>query len=107
MSGIARYSFVLLIIAVLCLSTACMNNDGDEFIKEKEAIEIAKQMDRTEGLVWTAQLERNKELNLNNQTEVYDIWIVSAVYPAGNEIVIQIHAKTGQVISLTEIEANW
>lgn len=98
----ARITFMLLWIAVLCLATSCMNNDG--LISEKEAINIARQMDQTEGLVWTAKFEKNKALDLNNQTEVYDVWTVSAVYPAGNEIVIQINARTGQVISLAEIE---
>lgn len=54
---------------------------------------------------WSARVAENQEIEINNVKERHTVWVVEAVFPAGNKEIYQIDAKSGKMLVLTETEA--
>lgn len=78
---------------------------GNQYLTEEKILEKAKKLDSTSKVKWSAKLVENKQVIINNKNETRTIWIVEALYTAGNKMIVEFDAITGQELALTEIEA--
>jgi hypothetical protein len=74
----------------------------NKYVDMETAMKLGKQMDPKTEAVWSAKLVENKEI----EKQTYTVWEVTAVYPAGNKMIVTIDAVTGKQLVLGEIEAN-
>ncbi|QGQ96512.1 hypothetical protein EHS13_17280 [Paenibacillus psychroresistens] len=77
---------------------------GITFISKEEAMRIAKAMDANAELQWSAFFKENVQ-GEPDKPDVYSVWIVKALYPAGNNMKVTMDAITGKILSLGEGEA--
>jgi uncharacterized membrane protein YkoI len=101
---------LFLYIFSACSDTKQINStditDSGAYISLEEAIEVAKESDNNPELKWSAKLIENKEQEIDNKKATLTVWEVTALYPAGNKMVVTLDAGTGKQISLTEIEVS-
>ncbi|MFD0693778.1 DUF4309 domain-containing protein [Paenibacillus sp. GCM10027628] len=74
------------------------------YLSQNQAFEIAKQFENNPAAEWNARFAPNMEFNINNLKEIYSVWIVEAVYPAGNKMAVYLDAVTGWQIMMSEQE---
>jgi uncharacterized membrane protein YkoI len=74
-------------------------------IDEETALQTAKKLDPDSEAEWKATFKRSLVLHYNKNRQIYDGWIVEAVYPAGNKMVVYMDARTGKIMVVSEIEA--
>lgn len=95
-------------IVVIFILTSCTPQTQTQNtriqISEQEAIEIAKWFESDNSLTWSAMLEENKEVEVNNEKKLLSVWSVSTTYPFGNKLIVTVDAINGDIISLTETE---
>ncbi|WP_261808196.1 PepSY domain-containing protein [Paenibacillus sp. N3.4] len=72
-------------------------------ISEEEALSIAQKMDLNSDAQWSATLKKNMEVE-PGRSDKYTVWIVKALYKAGNTTTVTIDALTGQILSIGEGE---
>lgn len=80
-------------------------NDTPLLIDEKTALQIAKETNPDSEADWTVTFKKGLVLHYNTNRLIYDGWVVEAVYPAGNKMIVYIDARTGKIMVLGEIEA--
>ena len=117
---------LLLIISLTVLTfliSSCSSNGNDDppepesidivdelkesgLINKSEAIAIAKGYDNNTAISWEALFENDKEIQLNNEINNFDVWTVTATYPFGNKMIVEIDATNGEILVLTEVEAE-
>jgi hypothetical protein len=120
--------FISIISSVILLS-ACSNNGSSvnttnasikqliqtptstpikSYISQDVALDVAKKAYPKADIKWDAKMIENKEVESNNMKKKITVWDVTAIYPAGNKMIVEIDASSGEQISLTEIEApDW
>ncbi|WP_438447812.1 PepSY domain-containing protein [Gorillibacterium sp. sgz5001074] len=74
------------------------------YITKETALELGKRMDPDGDADWSVAFEENYRLEPSQKGR--PVWAVTAVYPAGNKMIVWIDAVTGKQISLTEIEGG-
>lgn len=88
-----RASYLVIVAVILAiLITAFLFVMDARTVSEREAIRLAKSWIGGEVTDWHAERDGAD-------------WIVTATYPLGNRTVVRMDAKTGEQISLTDIEA--
>lgn len=75
-------------------------------IDEAVALQIAKKMDPNSEAEWKVRFKKSLVLHYNGNRQIYDGWVVEAVYPAGNKLVVYIDARNGKIMVVSEIEAE-
>jgi hypothetical protein len=74
-------------------------------IDESAALQTAKRMDPDSDVEWRVTFKKSLVLHYNKNRQIYDGWVVEAVYPVGNKMVVYIDARTGKIMVVSEIEA--
>jgi hypothetical protein len=118
--------FIFIIISVILLS-ACSKNEpsvnltitplkestqpaisspAEKYISQDVALDIAKKLDSKADIKWDANLIKDKQVEINNQKKTMTVWDLTAKYPAGNKMVVEIDAVTGTILSQADIEAK-
>ncbi|MDB5053033.1 MAG: hypothetical protein JWM44_1083 [Bacilli bacterium] len=118
--------FICIISSVILLS-ACSKNESSvnttiasikqltqtatstpikKYISQDDALDVAKKLDPNADIKWDAKMIENKEVESNNIKKIITVWDVTAIYPAGNKMIVEIDAISGEQVSLTEIEAT-
>jgi hypothetical protein len=122
----AIFIFIIVFISVILLS-ACSKNEpsvnptittlkdstqpsisssAEKYISQDVALDIAKKLDSKADLKWDANMIKDKQVEINNQKKTMTVWDVTAIYPAGNKMIVEIDAVTGKIISQADIEAK-
>jgi photosystem II stability/assembly factor-like uncharacterized protein len=73
-------------------------------ISKEEALRIAKTMDLKSDAQWSAVFQKNVQA-VPSKPDRYQVWIVKAIYTAGNTMTVTIDAMTGKILSEGEGEA--
>lgn len=95
---------VILLSTLFLLLGACSNDT--KYIKEQEALELAKKHDNNKDIKWESKLAENMEIEINNIKVNQAVWVITATYPAGNKMIVYLDADNGKELVLSEIEAN-
>jgi hypothetical protein len=80
-------------------------NDMPLLVDEGAALETAKKLDPDSEAEWKTTFKKSLVLHYNKKRQIYDGWIVEAVYPAGSKMVVYIDARTGKIMVVSETEA--
>ncbi|WP_135555424.1 PepSY domain-containing protein [Paenibacillus cymbidii] len=84
---------------------------GDAWIKpfgakvaigEQEALRIGQKMDSSGSAEWSVAF--TDDYRIDERDEGRPVWVVTAVYPAGNKMAVYIDAETGRQLALSESE---
>jgi PBP1b-binding outer membrane lipoprotein LpoB len=98
------------VFMIALLISGCTNASDPQknYISEETAINIAKKQDfnAPKEVTWSAKFEKNAPIEMNNEVKPYDVWKVTATYPAGNKMIVTLDAKTGDILALGEIESG-
>ncbi len=86
-------------------ATIAETTTGNQYLTKEKILEKAKKLDSTSNAKWYVNIVENKQVIINNKNEILTIWVVEALYPAGNKMIVEFDAITGQELVLTEIEA--
>jgi uncharacterized membrane protein YkoI len=77
----------------------------ESLITENEALKIAQARVSDSQVKWVASFKEDEEIEYNNVTQKYKVWIVEGTFPAGNKDIYRIDASNGKILVNTEIEA--
>ncbi len=83
---------------------------SNKYLKEEQALEVAKSHlgSNSQTAKWSARLDEDVAIDNGNNTEdIYTVWIVEALYPAGNKESVYLDAVTGWLLVLAEEEAEF
>lgn len=72
-------------------------------ISEEEALRIGQKMDPNGSARWSVAF--SDDYRMDGKEEGRPVWIVTAVYPAGNKMAVYIDAETGRQLAMSESEA--
>ncbi|GAA0336594.1 hypothetical protein GCM10008967_28700 [Bacillus carboniphilus] len=103
-----RLLFTAVTVSVMVLTGCTAKVENDEYVSKDVVLEQAKEIETSPHVVeWKAEIVKDKEIRTrNNTTERRTVWVVEAIYPAGNRTVIIFDAKTGEGLALKELEPN-
>ncbi|MVQ36471.1 DUF4362 domain-containing protein [Paenibacillus sp. MAH-34] len=79
-----------------------------KMMSKEQALDLGKKLDldSADKAKWSATLVEKKEYDINNQKEKHTVWVVEAIYPLGNKMIVDFDAYSGNQIIMAEMEAN-
>jgi hypothetical protein len=97
---------VLLSLGDVVLDKHHSTKDLEPFSRFQRAILSKFRFNAPKEVTWSAKFEKNAPIEMNNEVKPYDVWKVTATYPAGNKMIVTLDAKTGDILALGEIESG-
>lgn len=80
--------------------------NSHQLLEKNEALKIAEEMNHNGDAKYEAEFKENYKVDPDNkEMQPQPVWIVSALYPAGNRTIFYIDAYRGSPLSVAEIEA--
>jgi hypothetical protein len=83
------------------------NPAPDRTISQDDALSIARNHTNVKANVtWNAILDPHRTIDTKAGHEEFPAWVVEEVFPMGNKTVFLIHAVTGEIKGVMEVEAR-
>lgn len=95
-------SFLLILLAS-CSSS--VEIEESQYVDKEIVLKEAKTFEPNPKVEWSAEIVENKEVVIGSNTfEKRTVWEVVGLYPAGNKLIINFDAESGEGLSISEVE---